>query len=240
MMGAVRGVRTSVPGRDGAYYFEERRGLRSIEADCIVVTDDPANRRADVVKVADWLDVRGEARLSFSDQTDRFWLATLASEPDPDEWRLTGRFQINWDVQPYAFSTAISTHVTTASGAASGSDQDSFVIPDTIDAYPEVSFVPSGGLITSLRFVLNNDEITWNGLLANNNTLVISSISDTITKGLSTDLELTGAYDQNALSMEDADGVFGLLVPGTNTWLVDWSGPATAITITFKWRRRYR
>lgn len=245
MFGGVRGIRLPIPGRDGGYYFSERRGTRRISADCTVVGDSPGDRRVDVVAIANWLDKLGEGELKFSDQDDRYWLATLVSDPDPDEWRLLGRFTIEWEAQPYAFSTSISTEVITTSAAASGvgggGDDGSFTVPDEIDAYPEVTIVPSGGNVTSVSWTLNNDLLEWSGgpVLAGES-LVISSLSDTITVGLSTDVNLTGAFDPGQLSVEDADGAFGLVVPGINNWDIDWEGTATSLTVTVRWRRRYR
>lgn len=241
MTGAVRDARVPVPGRDGAYLFPERRGARTIVADCLLVSDAVTDRRADHVAVADWLDVRGEARLLVSDQPDRFWLASLLTDPDPDEWRATGRFQVEWEAQSYAFSTTISQQVVTAGpGASGGSGSGSFSAPDELDAYPEITVVPSGGAMTALDWTLNGDRLTWAGSVPSGGALVLSSLSDTITTGTSVDSNLTGAFDPAALDVQDADGTFGLVVPGTNTWAADWAGTATGLTATLRWRRRYR
>ena len=238
--GTVRNQTVMVPGRDGAWMYSEARGLRSISAQCILASDDITGRRANVVEVADWLDVTARARLMFSDQPDRYWNAHLSSEINPDEWKRLSKFSIDWEAEPYAYAISTSSQCVTATG---GTDSDSFSIPDAIVAYPEIVITALNGgtgALDTFTITLNGDSLpvieTFNQGVAVN----VSSISQTVTYGASTDTELTGAFNPAALAMSRVSGDFGLMVPGVNNWQIQWDGAATAVSVCFRWRRRYR
>lgn len=239
MVGADRNVVVDIPGRDGGWVFSERRGFRQITAECVVVAPPGGARHDAVVAVADWLDKTGERKLIFDDQPDRYWLATLRDDPDPDEWRSTGRFSVNWSAQPYAYAVATSSQALTAT-AVSGTS-GTFTPADTIDAYPVVEVTPLDGTMTALTLTMNGDSLSWSGspiyALA---TLTISSVSYTVTRGASTDTELTGAFVAANVDMADVSGEFPMIVVGGNSWAASWSGTATRLRITITWRRRYR
>lgn len=241
LIGGVRNQRVQIPGRDGSFVFEERRGTRMITADVVLVSGAIVGRRDDLVLIADWLDYTGESRLILSDQPDQFWLASVVTDPDPDEWKRTGKFKLEWEAQPYAYALDISSEAMAPTGGPSGGvDNSSFSIPDSLDAYPEVTITPSGGDIVSLTWRLNGTEITWGGSLPAASVLNISSLSDTITTGVSDDTQLTGAFDPLDVSMAVSNGAFGMLQPGINTWHFSWAGTATTVNIVVRWRRRFR
>ena len=238
MVGADRNQRIDVPGRDGGWVFSERRGFREITAECVVVQS-PSTRHADVVSVADWLDKSGERKLIFSDQSDRYWLATLAEDPDPDEWRQTGRFDVTWTAQPYAY--AIATTSVSATASAGVAQTGTFAPSDTIDAYPVVEITPLNGTLSGFTLTLNSDALVWAGTaISAGSTITVSSVSFTVTTGINLDTDLTGAFDPSLVSMRDVSGDFGMIISGTNTWGLSWAGTATAVRLTFTWRRRYR
>ncbi len=239
MLGELRDVRVVMPGRDGAWLFNERRGVRLITAECTLV-EGPDTRHDEIVAVADWLDRQGERELIISDQPDRFWLASLAADPDPEEWRSLGKFTLEWAAQPYAFAVATSSQAVTATGAASGIDADSFTIPDDVQAYPEVEIRPLNGTLTAFNLTILGTSLTWEGLITSGNRETISSISYTVVSGASVDTDLVGIYNVANLDMAYVDGEFPLLQPGLNSWSFNWDGTATNIAITIRWRRRYR
>lgn len=235
--GSVRDVDVDIPGRDGAWHFTENRGLRDIEMDVTLVADSPALRHAKVVEFADWLDKTGRRKLVFSDQSDRYWMAALTSDIRVDEWGRLGKASVSWSAEPYAYAVTTTEVCFTA---ASGADTDSFVAADTIEAYPEVRLVPSGGALTSVSWTLNDDTISWSGITGEGSTLTISSISDTVLGGQSGDTDLTGAFDIADLDMSAVSGDFGLIRPGTNVWSITTTGTFTSLQICIEWRRRYR
>lgn len=237
MVGAVRDQLITVPGRDGGWVYPERRGFRQITAEC-TLTSPPSTRHAAVVSVADWLDKTGERQLKFNDQPDRYWLATLTDDPDPDEWRSRATFALTWTAQPYAY--AVSTTSVTVTALSPGTLSGNFTAADTIDAYPEVTITPLNGTMTAIDFTLNDSLLSWAGSLASGVPINLSSVSDTVTTGVSTDAELTGAYTPGLVNMADVSGEFGMILEGFNTWAIDWTGTATTARIRFRWRRRYR
>lgn len=239
MVGELRDVRMPVPGRDGAWLFSERRGMRAIVAECTLHAP-PSSRHDDLVAIADWLDRQGERKLVVSDQPDRYWLASLAADPDPEEWRSLGKFTLEWSAQPYAYAVSTSSQSVTAAGSASGVDADSFAIADDVQAYPEVEIRPLDGALTSFTLSTNGSSLEWAGAVSSGNRITVSSISYTVVTGASVDYELTGEYNAINLSMAGVDGEFPLFQPGTVTWELDWEGTATNIAVEFRWRRRYR
>lgn len=237
LVGGVRDQFIPIPGRDGGAVYGERRGFRTITADCTVKAP-PGSRHARVVQVADWLDKTAERKLAFDDQPDRYWLATLSDDPDPDEWREAARFTLSWTAQPYAYAVTV-TSVTVTATAVTGLS-GTFTPADTIDAYPEITVTPLNGTVTSIGLTLNGQTISWAGALASGAPINFSSVSNTVTTGASTDVDLTGAYTLAAVNMADVTGVFPLIAEGMNAWAIIWGGTATRVRITFRWRRRYR
>lgn len=235
--GGNRSVNVDTPGRAGSWHFTEQRGMRDISADVIVVSDDIASRRATVTEVADWLDKLGRKKLIFSDQPDRYWYASLASDLSVDEWKRMSKFQIQFEAEPYAYGLTVSEDCT---NTASTSYSDSTAVVTSAAVDPEIVITPTGGTLTSISFTLNDDTISWSGLVAAANSLTISSISSTVLLGQSGDLDLTGAYDPANLDMADVSGDFGVLVNGSNAWNFTATGTYTSLSICIKWRRRYR
>jgi phage-related protein len=220
--------------------YSENRGLRGISADCTLASDAITGRRNDISDIAGWLDVATKAKLMFSDQPDRYWMAFISSDIDPDEWKRLSKFNIDWQADPYSNALSTSSQCVTATG---GSDSDVFSIPDDIVAYPEVTIRALNGgstALTGFTFTLNGDAITVTQTFPALTSVNISSISQTVTYGTTLDEELVGAFDPAALAMSTVVGDFGLLVPGNNAWGLTWTGAATTVSVCFRWRRRYR
>lgn len=237
MFGAVRDALIEVPGRDGAYLFTERRGNRTIVAQCVVIAD-PTSRFLAVREIADILDRDGYRRLIFSDQPDRYWNAAMASDIPVDEWKEAGRFNVTWTAEPYAYAISPSSMCVTAAPASAVE----FDIPDTVDAYPVVEITPlNGTIVGGFSLTTNGLTLTYSGDVTQGNTITISSLSYTVTTGQNTDLELTGAFTPGTIFPADVSGDFPILLEGTNTVSITLSGgTATLIEICFTWRRRYR
>jgi predicted phage tail component-like protein len=239
MVGRVRDTLMPVPGRDGDYLFTERRGNRRISAEGQVIAPSDV-RHAAVVALADWLDKSGYRRLIVSDQPDRYWQATLATDPDPDEWQSQGKFTLEWSAEPYAY--AITTSEVCATGS-NGSVQ-MFVPDDAVDAYPIIEVTVSGGGATAMpegfTFTMNGDSLTYSGAVVAGQTITINSLTYTVLEGLNTDEQLLGAYDTGTVFPGDVSGTFPYIREGTNEWSVVWTGGATMVTVCIYWRRRYR
>lgn len=240
LLGEDRDVVVAVPGREGAWIFTERPGMRTLRLDCTVVGADASElRRASVVEVADWIDLAGQHSLIVSDQTDRYWNAKLVTPPDVDEWRLLGKFELDFIADPYAYALTESTE---ARALAMPSDSFVFVAADTIFAYPEVTIGVTSGSLVGFTIALNGVSLVYGGTVVPGQPVSISSLSYTVVAGTSVDVNLTGAFDGSALSMGTVSGDFGFVIPGSNTFSFN-AGPgstATGVTVLIRWRRRYR
>jgi predicted phage tail component-like protein len=238
LIGAVRDSPVPIPGRDGAYVFPERRGDRTITASGVIVAA-PAARHAAVVALADWLDRAGRRKLVISDQPDRYWMASVSTDPDPDEWRSTARFELQWIAEPYAYAQTTTTVCVTATN---GSPQ-TLSLPGNVDAETIVQITPLNGTLAgapSFTLTVNGDMLAYSGTVAQGATLTINGLTNTVTTGPNTDLELTGVYVPGTVFPGDVAGDFPLLQPGSNPWALAWGGTATQVRVCFTYRRRYR
>lgn len=239
LVGGRRDVFVDVPGKAGSWKFPEEPGDRILRFAIDILGADFPDRRAAVTALADWCDLGRVAPLIVSDLPDRYHNALLDNDPDPDEWLRRAEIDLAFRCDPYALGLVPGEEEIAASGA--GSDSGTFDIDDSIDAEPVIEITPTDGTITGFTFTLNGDALGYGGpTIPSGNTVTLSSISDTVTSGVSGDTMLTGAYNPAQLVMGLISGAFGLLNPGENTWSLAWSGTATAVTITIGWRRRYR
>lgn len=239
LVGRRRTEFVDVPGRAGSWKFPEEPGDRVLEFEIDILGDTFEDRREQTRALADWCDIGAAANLIISDEPDRYHVAILDNDPDPDEWLLRSEATLRFRADPYALATTPSTEEIAVAGA--GTDSGSFEIPDLIFAEPVIEITPTNGTITSFTLTIAGVAITYTApTIASGNTLTINTISDTITTGISGDTMLTGAYTAANLVMGFVTGTFPLLVPGENTWVLTWEGTATAITVDVTWRERYR
>lgn len=239
LIGEVRDQARLIPGRDGAYLFPERRGDRIIRADGLVVRE-PSLRHTAVTQLADWLDRSGVRELFINDQPDRFWRASVLSDPDPDEWKATGKFSIEWRAEPYAYGVDTTSVCVTATNAA----PYNFALPGNVGSEPIATVRPLNGTLTSFTLTVNTDGLTFNGLPSNTvnlgQTVTVNSLVNTVTLGINTDTQLLGAYTPGTQLYGMVSGTFPVILPGTNNWSLAWGGTATQVQVCFLWRRRYR
>lgn len=239
LVGERRDEFVTVPGRAGTWKFPEEPGDRVLEFEIDLLGSDFDDRRAQVRALADWCDLGRLANLIISDEPDRYHVALLDNDADPDEWLVRGQPILRFRCDPYALATTPSTEELAVAGA--GTDSGAFTIPDTISAEPVIEITPTNGTLTSFTLTIAGVAITYTApTIASGNTLTINTISDTITTGISGDTMLTGAYNEANLVMGFVTGAFPLLVPGENTWTLAWEGTATAITVDITWRERSR
>lgn len=239
LVGGRRNAFVEIPGRAGSWPIREEPGDRFVRISVDLLSDTFAERRATVRDLADWAETpSGPVRLIADDEPDRFHAVTLEGFSEMNEWLTHGAGELSYRAGPYALALDLSTelHSVTTPSPKSGS----FTAPDKIVAEPVIEITPTGGTLTALTVTLNDDSISWAGLVNSGDTLTVSSISATITLGANTDVNLTGAYNAANVDLADASGTFGLVVPGSNTYEYAWTGTATGLTISITWRRRYR
>lgn len=238
LLGARRDVRVSMPGRDGSWVFTEEPGNRRIIVHGWLAAESIAAKRSAIHDLADWVDTAtGEVALSVDDESDRFYWVTL-DDWDVDTSQRYAQVEIEFVGSAYGQANSLSTQTINVSGSSPQSG--SFAISDEVSAFPVVEITPTNGTVTSFTLTTNSIALSWSGLIPDDNTLTISSVSDTVTTGQNGDVNLTGAYDPTDLDMANVTGQFPILESGTNTWNLVWAGTATAITLVYTWRRRYR
>lgn len=239
LAGARRNVFVDVPGRAGSWAFIEQPGDRTLVATLDISADSFATRRAAIRALAYWADVGAVSRLIIDDEPDRFHEALLDASVDPAEW-LTSveQLEVPFRVGPYALAVDLSIETLSISGGSPASG--SFTVPDLVEGLPVVEIRPTDGTMTELTWTLNGTALTFGATLLDEETVTISSISDTVTLGVSGDVDLTGAFVPASVAMGSVSGDFGRIVEGVNAWSLQWTGTATTATVTVTWRERFR
>lgn len=238
LLGDRRDVFVEVPGKAGSYAFAEEPGDRYV----VIAFDLQAStfelRRDAVRRLAAWADTpAGPVPLAIDDEPDRYSEAVLVGPLDVTEWLTRGSGELEYRVGPYALAndTTTETELLTPSP-----DSMTFTAADEVVAYPVIELTATDGTMTGFTLSLNGDALTWSGLVIMTDTLTVSTISATVTQGANVDVNLVGTFNVGALDMTDVDGNFPLIVPGSNTLDLSWTGTATGITVAITWRRRYR
>lgn len=239
LLGARRDVFAEVPGRAGSYVFPEQPGDRRLEIEFDLLGDDFDDRRDAVRRLADWADTpAGAVRMVIDDEPDRYADAVLTGGLNVDEWLRRGSGTLEYRVSPYTYANTLSSATLNLNTSP---DSDTFNAPDDIVAYPVIELTPTNGTLLTFSLTLNGDSLAWAGLVPDDATITISSITATVTEGTNVDVNLTGTYPDPAdLSMSDVDGTFPLVVPDANAFALTWTGTATLVTATITWRRRFR
>lgn len=239
LAGARRNVFVDVPGRSGSWVFPEQPGDRTLVATLDVSSASFADRRAAIRALAYWADVGAVARLIVDDEPDRYHEAILDASTDPAEWlTYVEQLELPFRVGPYALAIALSVETLAVSGGSP--ESSTFVAPDTVEGVPVVEITPTDGTMTELTWTLNGNALTFGETLLSGETVTISSLSDTVTLGVSGDVDLTGAFVPAAVAMGAVSGDFGRIIEGVNAWSLQWTGTATTATVTVTWRERFR
>lgn len=238
LAGARRHVSVEAPGRAGSWIFPEEPGDRTIALVIDLQADGFDTRRAAVRNLAGWADVGTTTRLVIDDEPDRYHDAILDDAPEIFEWlTYTEPIRLAFRCNPYAWALVADVETFTASGSP---DSGTFTADDELDAFPVVEITPTNGTVATLTWTLNGDAISFAETIAEDATVTISSISDTVTEGESGDVELSGAFNPAAVAMSTVSGTFGRVVGGSNSWALEWTGTATEITVSITWRERFR
>lgn len=240
LVGARRHVVVDVPGKAGSWVFPEVAGDRIITIDLDLQGTSFATRRAAVRALADWADVGAVAPLIFSDESDRYHEAILDEAPDVDEWLIAGTVSLPFRVGPFALADSVSSEPFSGGSAGHFTHTWNITADDNVDLVPIIELHGVGGNLDSPAVTLNGDTLNIIDSFAALAVVTISTVSHTVTSGVNTDVNLTGAYNPLTVRMGRVSGEFGYLVPGSNTLEIAWDGAATSVAGTVYWRRRYR
>jgi predicted phage tail component-like protein len=242
LLPTVRDEHQLMPGRAGSWHFTEQPGDQIITLSISVLVDDPAERRSAIRDLGEWAaTLSGRVPLIISDETDRQWSVVLDSGPPMVDDEYVGTTAIAFRSLPYAEATEITTQNETATGS---SDSDTFTALGEIAADPIITLTPSGGTMGGFTLVVNGESLTWTGppTISAGQSITINTISQTVTIGANDDIELTGAFDPDDVSMADVvASAFPVIVPGSNAWSLSLpsGSTATSVAIVFVWRERF-
>jgi predicted phage tail component-like protein len=225
-----------IPGRAGSIIFPEELGDRIVTLDLHLLAATPTARRTAVEELMNWATVGAVSALIIDDQPDRYEEAIIDGSTDPNEWWSAANVSLPFRCGAYVLALSTSTENLVA---GSNPDSDTFSITDNVDARPVIEITPTGGTVTGFTLTVNGFALSWEGTLIAGDTLTVNSISETITAGVSIDVNVTGAYDPSAVRMSDASGFFPLLTPGSNAWSFSWTGTATSVALDLEWRERF-
>lgn len=238
LLGEARDVQALVPGRDGSWTYPEEPGNRRIVIVGWLQAEGVSAKRTAIHNLAAWVETPDPpVHLIVSDESDRFYEVTLSDwEVDTSERYPT--VVIEFVGSAFAYANSLSTHTENASGTP---DSGTFVLSIVMEADPVIEITPTNGTITSFTLTINGASITWTGgTIGDDETITISSISDTVTIGANDDMELTGVFNPDDISMASVEATgFPVLIPGTNAWALEWTGTATTVDIDFSWRERF-
>jgi phage-related protein len=238
-LGEDRTERVEVPGRAGAWTFPESPGTRRIRLIGWLQAEGVAAKRTAIHNLSEWIAAAqdAEVQLIVSDESDRFYDVTV-KDWDVDTAERHPTVVIEFVGSAYALATALSTHTENASGSP---DSGTFNVTDDFAADPVIEITPTNGTLTGFTLTLNGDTVEWiGGLIGDDDTITISSLSDTVTLGANDDMELTGVFDPLDVSMAAVSvSGFPSLVPGSNSWALTWTGTATTVDVDFTWRERF-
>lgn len=240
LTGGRRNVHVDVPGRAGSWTFPEEPGDRTLVLELDIAGATFADRRDAVRRLADWCDLGYVARLVIDDEPDRFHDAILDDSATVDEWLLAANaVAVPFRCAPYALAITPTEAAVTATGSP---DSGAFTNLGTsnVEALPVVEITPTDGTLTSFTWTLNDTATSFGELVNSGDTVTISALADIVTREVDGDAELTGAYLANLVAMGTVSGDFGRIVPGANTWSLEWTGTATTVAVGITWRERYR
>lgn len=238
ILGEARTVRVNVPGKAGAWTYPEEPGDRRIRLIGWLQAEGVSAKRTAIHNLAEWLGATTEVvNLSVDDETDRYYEVTVDGW-DVDTSERHPQVVIDFVGGAYGLASSLTTQTEAVSGSP---DSGTFNSTDDYAAEPVIEITPTNGTVTGFTLTLNGDTIEWSGgTIVDDDTITISCVSDTVTLGTNDDMELTGFFDPDSVSMA-AVSVSGFpeIIVGTNTWSLSWTGTATTITLEFTWRERF-
>jgi phage-related protein len=245
LLGKNRNVFVDVPGRDGSWFFPQKKGMRTIKIEGSVLTSlvpgksFPIDRRDAIERLADWMDKDGMVKMEISDHPGRYNLVSLSSEVSVDEWRHKGTFSAEFLADPYTYDNDTSSESITF---VPNDSPSTIAFPDTVDAYPIVEITANGGAINGGTLVVNGYELSFTETIGSGEKMTVSSLSYIVVPGANTDTECSGSFDPGSIAMVGISGMFPILISGAtqSIELTSASTSATNATLSFLWRRRYR
>lgn len=244
--GVRRDASVAVPGRAGSYRLEEEPGDITIRIPITVPASSRVSREEQRDAIAAWAGV-GPTTIERTDQPDRVWRGILVSANPVGVKGTTMRVEVVFTADPYSEAPSASGEDLALTGGPPQSGTFDAAVGTVDSTDPIIEITPTDGTITSFVLVINGDEIAWQDgsagvpdTLAQDQSITISSISQTVTIAANNDMELTGVFDPDDVAMSAvAITGFPTILPGSNAWSLTWTGTATSVDVAILWRERY-
>jgi len=206
-----------IPGRHGSYLFPREMADRIIEIDCALSKTSLADLRNSIRDIAAWLYTEEQQPLSFSDESDKYYLAKLDGAIDVEQIIAIGQFTLRFRCDPLAY----------------GAEQQASFTDDTVTVTNEGTFEALP--VVEATFTAAASE--WKVTLGPKYVRVVHDfqIGDTMEVNCATGAVLiNGGRALDKLDWQNS--VFFSLPPGTNTLEIT---PATVCTATVRFKPRW-
>lgn len=236
-LGELKTAIVEVPGREGAWVFPKKRGMKVFSVTGHIERETKEELRVAETALAAWLDVEGEANLAFADDPGLYYQASLTGATQRSSWRGVAQYDFEWTAQPYALDEDITVE-TWSSGVNTDHTWSAGVL---MPIAPVVTITPTDGTLTAFSLNANGYSIEYTGLISSGNSVTINAIAPIVVSGINGDLSLTGAYNPALQVMLGVDGAFPLVIPtDPNSFhFIKSTGTATAITVTVLYRKKF-
>lgn len=238
-IGAPRTKFVEVAGKEGAWVFPQKRGMRKIAAEVSVSTLRGEPLREAMEALSDWLDVENEAQLILSDDPGIYHMASVQTVSEVPEWNGLARMLITWACQPYSYDESLTDEDWTSGVNTNHSWNPGLKVP----VYPVIEITPTNGTLIGFTLEANGNTLTYAGNLINSgSTVTINALVPVVVSGPNDDVNLTGSWDPADSLVEYVTGSFPILLPAVmnNIRFVRTEGTATSFSIEVTYRKRYR
>lgn len=224
LLPAARTNRVEVPGSSGAYDFGgQEYSLRTVTISITYIGTDYNELRTRAREIAAWLSTSDWSKLVINDEPDKYYLAKVTSEIDLESLWESGRAEITFDCQPFAYYYMDRVLTFPVIGSMSyvfinvGTREINFKSP-----YGSKFKITIVGSWTMLTLSMNGQTLTYANV-GSNSTLIIDSIEmEVIQNGINKFDKLDGDID-----------TFLRIVPGNNTLSITGTGINASAIIEF-------
>lgn len=224
LLPSVKVNRIELQGMSGASDFNsDEYDLRKVVLGIIYVGDDYFELRERAREISAWLSTGDWRRLILNDEPDKYYLAKITKEINLKSVWESGRADLEFECQPFAYSLDEKIVNATCNGSLNlqfdneGTRKINYRSP-----FGSKFLMTLTGSWTNLSISLNGVTLTYNKP-ASSETLIIDNYELEVSQnGSNTFLNLGGDIDQ-----------FFEIIPGTNNLLVSGVGVNATVTITY-------
>lgn len=205
-----------IPGRDGSIHFPGSFKDRPPEVEFSTTTKTLPELRQLARQVAAWLHSKRHEVLVFDDEPDVYYMAKVANQLDLEQTVAMGRFSVQFNCEPLAYSIAADTWEQAVTAGASYTITNA----GTYSALPVIT-ITAGSQITGLVLTVEDKTLTYTGTLTAGQSLIIDCGKYQATKA-------------GVNAMGDVSGDFPVLYAGDNELTIN-----KACSLKIEFRKRW-